>query len=189
MRFLVNLPLIGLIPKKNGHFPNLRRYIAVGHDSMAIKNLSSCLTGGRSNYLVRNTKRGNAHAFLCKVPSYLKFTTFPVMTALQLCKLISVQGWIERLERNRRPHHSHQFLNYVLSFLEESLHLSQKSSTYYTPSHPQKQYGTEIQKPSKYTITDTIVVVAPTNVPYGKSLSRSFTLMPTAPAVAWKKLP
>ena len=31
--------------------------------------------------------------------------------------------------------------------------------------------------------------VAPTSVPYGKSLSRSFTPMPTAPAVAWKKLP
>ena len=55
----------------------------------------------------------------------LKFLTFRSTTALQLCKLISVQGWIERLERNRRLHHSHQFLNYVLSFLKK-VHTSLK---------------------------------------------------------------
>ena len=33
------------------------------------------------------------------------------------------------------------------------------------------------------------VVVAPTRVPSGKSLRRSLTDIPTAPAVAWKKLP
>ena len=61
----------------------------------------------------------NAHAFPLQVSSNLKLPTFLLTTALQLCKLISVQGWIERLERNRRLHHSHQFLNYVLSFLKK----------------------------------------------------------------------
>ena len=41
----------------------------------------------------------------------------------------------------------------------------------------------------RYMATDTAVVVAPTSVPYGNSFKRSLTLMPTAPAVAWKKLP
>ena len=36
---------------------------------------------------------------------------------------------------------------------------------------------------------EAIIVVAPTISPYGKSRSRSRTPMPTAPAVAWKKLP
>ena len=38
-------------------------------------------------------------------------------------------------------------------------------------------------------MTEVMVVIAPTNVPYGKSFRRSFTFIPTAPAVAWKKLP
>ena len=53
-----------------------------------IKNLSSYLERGCRNCLWRNTKRGNAHAFLCKVPSPLKLPTFRSTTALQRCKLI-----------------------------------------------------------------------------------------------------
>lgn len=40
-----------------------------------MKNLSSCLTRGRSNCLDRNTKRGKTLArSLCQVPSILKFS-------------------------------------------------------------------------------------------------------------------
>ena len=39
---------------------------------------------------------------------------------MRICKLISVQGRLEGLWRNRRLHHSHQFPNYVCSLREDT---------------------------------------------------------------------
>ena len=49
------------------------------------ENLSSYLEKGCENYPDRNTKRGYAYAFLCKVPSIMKLPTFRSTTALQHC--------------------------------------------------------------------------------------------------------
>ena len=81
------------------------------------------------------------------LPSIVHLETSHISTddhfaALQID--LCVRGWIEGLGRNRRLHHSHQFLNYVLSFLAESPHFPQKNGTYYTYSRLKKQGGTEI---------------------------------------------
>ena len=53
---------------------------------------SSCLSGGRSNYLFRNTKRGSAYALACQVPFYLKLPTFLVTTALRRLQIQRPRG-------------------------------------------------------------------------------------------------
>lgn len=50
------------------------------------KILSSYFLRGRRKRLERNTKRGNAHAFLCQVSPFAKFPTFRKTIALQQCK-------------------------------------------------------------------------------------------------------
>ena len=71
-------------------------------------------------------------------------------------------------------------------------------NTRYTKAHKISRINVELehaermlpdQKPRRYTITEATVDVAPTSAPNGKTLSLSLIFMPTAPAVAWKKLP
>ena len=67
-----------------------------------IENLSSCLTGGCRNCLVRNTKRGKRlPRFLCQVPSDLNFllSRDDCFAALLKSSCHSALGW--QFHRNR----------------------------------------------------------------------------------------
>ncbi len=104
-----------------------------------IKNLSSYLERGCENYPDRNTKRGNADAFLYKAPSILKLLTFLSTTTLQRCKLIYA------FEGGLRGFGGTAACTILISSRTMSVqsreisHSLTKNAVYYTPSSPQKQ--------------------------------------------------
>ena len=104
-----------------------------------IKNLSSYLERGCRNCLWRNTKRGNAHAFLCKVPSPLKLPTFRSTTALQRCKLIyAFEGGLRGFGGTAAR--TFPISSRTMSVQSEEIsHSLTKNAVYYTLSPPQKQ--------------------------------------------------